>query len=146
LPAGLTETEAQLLVGDIGASDRDLSHPGVRTLVFDAPRHTRSFFETLIADNLDIGRPRNVEIIFGHRTRRMTPPQPSAPPSTTGITAVRSVNVFSQHSRIEQYPERWPRHAHRDRHQQTLRPSDLATKRPSDQATKRPSDQATKRR
>ena len=28
-----------------------------RTLVFDAPRHARAFFEALVADNLDIGRP-----------------------------------------------------------------------------------------
>ena len=28
-----------------------------RTLVFDAPRHARLFFEALVADNLDIGRP-----------------------------------------------------------------------------------------
>ena len=28
-----------------------------RTLVFDAPRHARGFFEALVTDNLDIGRP-----------------------------------------------------------------------------------------
>ena len=28
-----------------------------RTIVFDAPRHARGFFEALIADNLDLGRP-----------------------------------------------------------------------------------------
>ena len=28
-----------------------------RTLVFDAPRRARAFFEALVADNLDIGRP-----------------------------------------------------------------------------------------
>ena len=28
-----------------------------RTLVFDAPRHARGFFEALVADDLDIGRP-----------------------------------------------------------------------------------------
>ena len=28
-----------------------------RTLVFHAPRHARCFFEALVADNLDIGRP-----------------------------------------------------------------------------------------
>jgi hypothetical protein len=28
-----------------------------RTLVFDAPRRARGFFEALVADNLDIGRP-----------------------------------------------------------------------------------------
>jgi hypothetical protein len=44
-----------------------------RTLVFDAPRRARgAFFEALIADNLDIGRSANVEIIFGRRIRRDT--------------------------------------------------------------------------
>ena len=52
-----------------------------RTVVFDAPRRARSFFEALIADNLDLGRPENVEIIFGRRVRCDTP-APSAPPST----------------------------------------------------------------
>jgi len=28
-----------------------------RTMVFTAPRHARGFFEALIADNLDLGRP-----------------------------------------------------------------------------------------
>jgi hypothetical protein len=32
-----------------------------RTMVFDAPRHARGFFEALIVDNLDLGRPHNVE-------------------------------------------------------------------------------------
>jgi hypothetical protein len=44
-----------------------------RTIVLDAPRRARSFFEALIADNLDIGRPASVEIIFGRRIRRDTP-------------------------------------------------------------------------
>jgi hypothetical protein len=30
-----------------------------RTIVFDAPRHARGFFEALVADNLDLGRPHN---------------------------------------------------------------------------------------
>jgi hypothetical protein len=44
-----------------------------RTIVFDAPRHARGFFETLIADNLDLGRPDQVEIIFGRKISRRTP-------------------------------------------------------------------------
>ena len=28
-----------------------------RTIVFDAPSNARAFFEALVADNLDIGRP-----------------------------------------------------------------------------------------
>jgi hypothetical protein len=43
-----------------------------RTIVFDAPRHARGFFEALIADNLNLGRPGNVEIIFGRKIRSTT--------------------------------------------------------------------------
>jgi hypothetical protein len=73
-----------------------------RTIVFDAPRHVRGFFEALVADNLDIGRPHNVEIIFGRKVRR----------DTKGVfrTAIDRrdnggviVNVFYKHSRIKQY-------------------------------------------
>jgi hypothetical protein len=73
-----------------------------RTIVFDAPRHARGFFEALVADNLDIGRPHNVEIIFARKIRR----------DTRGVfrTAIDRrdnggvlVNVFYKHSRIKQY-------------------------------------------
>ena len=60
-----------------------------RTIVFDAPRHARGFFEALIADNLDLGRPHNVEIIFNLRIRR----------DNGGVV----VNIFYKHSRIKRY-------------------------------------------
>jgi hypothetical protein len=73
-----------------------------RTIVFDAPRHARGFFEALIVDNLDLGRPHNVEIIFGRRVRRDT--------IGTFRTAIDRrdnggvlLNVFYRHSRIKQY-------------------------------------------
>src|SRR6266487_5401134 len=73
-----------------------------RTIVFDAPRHARGFFEALIADNLDLGRTANVEIIFGRKIRRDT--------AGTFRTAIDRrdnqgvvVNVFYKHSRIKQY-------------------------------------------
>lgn len=73
-----------------------------RTIVFDAPRHARGFFEALITDNLDLGRPHNVEIIFGRRIRRDT--------IGTFRTAIDRrdnggvlLNVFYRHSRIKQY-------------------------------------------
>ena len=43
-----------------------------RTLVFDAPRRARAFFEALCADNLDLGRPHNMEIVFDRQVRRDT--------------------------------------------------------------------------
>src|SRR5437764_7151946 len=73
-----------------------------RTIVFDAPRHARGFLEALIVDNLDLGRPHNVEIIFGRRVRRDT--------LGTFRTAIDRrdnggvlLNVFYRHSRIKQY-------------------------------------------
>ncbi|MFZ0046563.1 MAG: hypothetical protein WAL16_12045 [Streptosporangiaceae bacterium] len=79
---------------------------GSRTIVFDAPRRARGFFEALIADNLDIGRPASVEIIFGRRiqrntggTFRTTVERPALGPDTGGVI----LNVFYKHSRIKQY-------------------------------------------
>ncbi len=77
-----------------------------RTIVFDAPRRARGFFEALIADNLDIGRPAKVEIIFGRRIRRDTQgtfrtaiDRPVIGPDTGQVV----LNVFYKHSRIKQY-------------------------------------------
>ena len=77
-----------------------------RTIVFDAPRRARPFFEALIGDNLDIGRPENVEIIFGRQIRRNTRgtfrtavDRPAIGPDNAGVI----VNVFYKHSRIKQY-------------------------------------------
>ena len=77
-----------------------------RTIVFDAPRRARCFFEALIGDNLDIGRPANVEIIFGRRIRRDTPgtfrtaiDRPAIGPDAGGVV----LNVFYKHSRVKQY-------------------------------------------
>ena len=38
-----------------------------RTIVFTAPRYARCFFEALVTDNLDLGRPDTIEIVFGRR-------------------------------------------------------------------------------
>jgi hypothetical protein len=77
-----------------------------RTLVLDAPRRARAFFEALIADNLDIGRPANVEIIFNRHIRRDTPgvfrtaiDRPTVGPDTGGVV----LNLFYKHSRVKQY-------------------------------------------
>jgi hypothetical protein len=77
-----------------------------RTIVFDAPRRARFFFEALIGDNLDIGRPANVEIIFARRIRRDTPgtfrtaiDRPAIGPDAGGVV----LNLFYKHSRIKQY-------------------------------------------
>jgi hypothetical protein len=72
-----------------------------RTIVFDAPRRARAFFEALVADNLDLGRPANVEVIFGRQIRRNTPGtfKTAIDRSVEGVT----VNAFYKRSRIKQY-------------------------------------------
>jgi hypothetical protein len=41
-----------------------------RTLVFDDPRRARGFFEALVTDNIDIGRPEQVAAVFARQIRR----------------------------------------------------------------------------
>src|SRR5919205_1811179 len=77
-----------------------------RTLVFVQPRHARTFFEALIEDNLNIGRPDQVELTFADR--RVRPGRAPATPEVVKTKVVTrgielTVNAFSQHSRIKQY-------------------------------------------
>jgi hypothetical protein len=78
-----------------------------RTLVFDTDCHTRGFFEALLADNMDLGRPEHVELLFrrGARTGR-----PTDPPRGGGFKTkidrycdLVTLNVFYKNSRIKQY-------------------------------------------
>jgi hypothetical protein len=78
-----------------------------RTIVFDAPRQARAFFEALVADNLDLGRPENVEILFKRSPRGRKPKDQGAgglfktaiDRNNQGVT----INAFWRHSRVKQY-------------------------------------------
>ena len=76
-----------------------------RTIVFTAPRYARSFFEALLADNLDVGRPDTVELVFDRRIingrKRATQGVFKTKVVTRGVDV--TVNAFYQHSRIKQY-------------------------------------------
>ena len=78
-----------------------------RTLVFDGDVHARAFFEALLADNMDLGRPENVELLFRRGQRRG---RPSAPPPCGGFKTkidrycdLVTLNVFYKNSRVKQY-------------------------------------------
>ena len=76
-----------------------------RTLVFTQPRHARAFFEALVTDNLDLGRPDTIEIIFGRRIisgrQRATRGTFKTKVVTRGVDV--TINAFYRHSRIKQY-------------------------------------------
>jgi hypothetical protein len=77
-----------------------------RTIVFTQPRHARGFFEALVADNLDIGRPEHIELIFSrHPIRRGRRPSVQKVFSTRVVTrgVEVTVNALYKHSRIKQY-------------------------------------------
>ena len=78
-----------------------------RTLVFDTDCHARAFFEALLTDNLDLGRPEQVELLFrrGQRAGRPTHP-PRGGGFKTKIDAsceLVTLNLFYKNSRIKQY-------------------------------------------
>ncbi len=72
-----------------------------RTIVFDAPRRARAFFEAVVADNLDIGRPDEIKLIFNRQIRRNTTGEFATKVVTRGTEV--TVNAFYKHSRIKQY-------------------------------------------
>jgi hypothetical protein len=124
-PPGMTPTASELICDRLGSRDiqaffgrrmsrlplpltpadraggywRELSmrQAGVsRTIVFAAPRHARAFLEALVADNLDLGRPEHVELLFKRspcgRKPRERPTGPSRPRSDAAATASPSMH------------------------------------------------------
>lgn len=75
-----------------------------RTQVFDQPVQGRHFFEAVIRDNLDLGRPDRVSLLFPTRLTRRTPP-PTYGYRTRVITAgvAPSLHVEYKHSHVKQY-------------------------------------------
>jgi hypothetical protein len=98
LPLPLTEADrAAGYWWDIAMRQVEVS----RTIVFDAPRHARGFFEALCADNLDIGRPEEMQIIFGRRVA--TPPVGGYRTRLLRTGDEVTLNAYFRHSRVKSY-------------------------------------------
>jgi hypothetical protein len=78
-----------------------------RTVVFDDDVYARAFFEALLCENMDLGRPENVDLLFrrGQRGGR-----PTIPPRGGGFKTkidrycdLVTLNVFYKNSRVKQY-------------------------------------------
>ena len=77
-----------------------------RTLVFGEGCQARAFFEALLGENMDLGRPENVELLF-RRGQRLGRPA-IAPPRGFRTAIDRhcemvTINVFYKNSRVKQY-------------------------------------------
>lgn len=71
------------------------------TQVLDRPQTGRSFFEQVMRENLDIGRPDQVQLIFQRRVRRDTPGRFRTRVLTAGV--VPSLHVDYKNTKIKQY-------------------------------------------
>jgi hypothetical protein len=71
------------------------------TQVLDQPVNGRVFFEQVIRENLDIGRPNKMQLIFDRGVTRRTPGQRRTRVLTEGVTP--TLHVDYKHSRIKQY-------------------------------------------
>ncbi|MGH7601625.1 MAG: hypothetical protein ACREOI_35130 [bacterium] len=71
------------------------------TQVLDRPLTGRLFFEAAIRENLDLGRPEQVQLIFERRITRATPSRFRTRIITEGVTP--ALHIDYKHSRIKQY-------------------------------------------
>jgi hypothetical protein len=71
------------------------------TQVLDRPQTGRVFFEEVIRENLDIGRPDYVQLIFERRITKQTPGRFRVRVITEGVSP--SLHIDYKHSRIKQY-------------------------------------------
>jgi len=71
------------------------------TQVLDRPATGRRFFEEVIRENLDIGRPSQVQLLFNRRVTRRTPGRFRTRALTEGVTP--SLHLDYKRTRIKQY-------------------------------------------
>jgi hypothetical protein len=71
------------------------------TQVLDRPRTGRGFFEEVMRENLDLGRPDQMQLVFNRRVTRQTPGQFRTRILTDGV--VPSLHVDYKKSRVKQY-------------------------------------------
>ena len=71
------------------------------TQVLDRPRTGRGFFEEVMRENLDLGRPDQMQLIFNRRVSRQTPGHFRTRVLTEGV--VPSLHVDYKKSRVKQY-------------------------------------------
>src|SRR6266487_1343085 len=98
LPHPFTKTDRQAgWLYDISILQAEFS----LTQVLDRPLTGRAFFEEVIHENLDLGNPGQVQLIFNRRVTRRTPGRFRTRVITEGVTP--SLHVDYKHSKIKQY-------------------------------------------
>lgn len=73
------------------------------TQVWDRPRHGRCFFEEVIRENLDLGRPEQVQLIFARKMQRKTATDGRCRTRIVTEGVVPSLHVYYKNTHLKQY-------------------------------------------
>ena len=91
------------------------------TQVWDRALSGRGFFEEVIRENIDLGRPEQVQLIFARKLRRKTVAAGRCRTRIIQQGVQPSLHVYYKNTHIKQYHKEGRRLAHRNNHQQYLR-------------------------
>jgi hypothetical protein len=72
-----------------------------RTQVFDDPTRGRQWFEAIIRDNLDVGRPDRIQLVFGKRVTQRTPGLFRTQVIEAGVNP--SLHAYYKKTHVKQY-------------------------------------------
>jgi hypothetical protein len=81
------------------------------TQVWDRPVHGRCFFEEVIRENIDLGRPEQVQLIFARKMQRKTATDGRCRTRIVTEGVVPSLHVYYKNTHLKQYHKRQPQGA-----------------------------------
>ena len=73
------------------------------TQIWDHPRHGREFFEEVIRENIDLGRPETVQLIFARKMRRSTVAGGRCRTRIVTEGVIPSLHVYYKNTHLKQY-------------------------------------------
>lgn len=77
------------------------------TQVWDRPLHGREFFEQLIRENIDLGRPEQVQLIFTRRMMKKTATDGRCRTRIITDGVIPSLHVYYKKTHLKQYHKTW---------------------------------------
>jgi len=77
------------------------------TQVWDRPVHGREFFEEVIRENVDLGRPETVQLIFLRKMRRATVADGRCRTRIVTEGVLPSLHVYYKNAHLKQYHKTW---------------------------------------
>jgi hypothetical protein len=78
------------------------------TQIWDRADHGRAFFEELIRENIDLGRPEQVQLIFGRKMQRKTATDGRCRTRIITAGVMPSLHVYYKNTHLKQYYKKLP--------------------------------------